>query len=215
MQSSPRVLAFLAQKGGSGKTTLAVHVAVAAQADGERVVILDTDPQGSAATWATSRENAFPKVLKVSPAQVPAVLEAAKEEGITFIVIDTAPHAAPGAARAIERADYILIPCRPTALDLATVGTSIALARASRKGAPPQGFGIVLNACPARAPEVPEAHAVIGNRHGIAPLSAVIGDRRTLARAIATGRAATEFAPKGEAAREIRALWRHIKETLS
>jgi chromosome partitioning protein len=213
MQSPPRVLALLAQKGGSGKTTLAVHVAVAAQADGERVVILDTDPQGSAATWAISRENEHPKVLKVSPAQVPAVLEAAKEEGITFVVIDTAPHAAPGAVRAIERADYILIPCRPTALDLATVGTSIALARASRKGA--QGFGIVLNACPARAPEVPEAHSVIGNRHGIVPLSTIIGDRRTLARAIATGRAATEFAPKGEAAREIRALWRHVKETLA
>jgi chromosome partitioning protein len=203
----PHALAFLAQKGGSGKTTLAVHIAVAAQADGERVLILDTDPQGSAATWATSRKGELPKVLKVSPSRVTAVLEAAREEGITLVVIDTAPHASPDAAQAIERVDYILIPCRPTSLDLATMGTSIALARASR-----HGFAIVLNACPARAPEVPEAHALVKERHELSPLSMVIGDRRTLARALATGRAATEFAPKSPAATEVRALWQHVKE---
>ena len=210
MLKTPSILAFLAQKGGSGKTTLAVHVAVAAQADGERVLIIDADPQGSAARWATSRGSKSPFVLKMEPAQIGGAIESARTEGITFIVVDTAPHAAPGASRAIERASFVLIPCRPTAMDLVTVGTSIALARASRNG-----FAVVLNACPARSPEVSESHAFVRDNHGLTPLSTVIGDRRTLSRAIATGRAATEFEPKGRAAAEIRALWRHVKEQLA
>lgn len=209
----PNVLAFLAQKGGSGKTTLAIHVAVAAQADGESVLIVDTDPQASAHTWATARkgrnaEESLPQVLKVAPSRVAAVLEAAREDGITLVIIDTAPHASPEAAQAIEQSDYIIIPCRATSLDLATVGSSIALARASR-----HRYSVVLNACPARAPEVPEAHAAITDLHKCSPLPTVVGDRRTFARALATGRAATEFAPKSPAATEVRAIWQHVKET--
>jgi chromosome partitioning protein len=194
----PNVLAFLAQKGGSGKTTLAIHVAVAAQADGETVLIVDTDPQASAHTWATTRkgryasgqaveekyaEKTLPKVLKVAPSRVAAVLEAAREDGVTLVII-------------------------ATSLDLATFGSSVALARASR-----HKFSVILNACPARAPEVPEAHAAIADLHKCSPLSTIVSDRRTFARALATGRAATEFAPKSPAAEEVRAVWKHVKET--
>jgi chromosome partitioning protein len=208
-RSRPRVVVFLGQKGGSGKTTLAVHVAVAAQADAERVVLIDTDPQASATAWAESRQEERPPVVTVSPTQVGDVLATAQDEGITLAVIDTAPHAAPGAAQAVREADLIILPCRPTAFDLRAIGAAVAIASASRKPS-----AIVLNACPPRAPEVPEAQSVLQAEHRLPVIPTPIGDRRALSRAIATGRAVTEFEPGGRAAEEIRTLWSWIKEHL-
>lgn len=203
-----RVIAMLGQKGGSGKTTLAVHLAVAAVQSSERVVIVDTDPQASATTWADARRAKSPTVVTVSATQIPSVLAAARTDDLTLAIIDTPPHAAPGAAQAVERADLIVIPCRPTAFDLAAVGAAVAIARAAKR---PAIF--VLNACPARAPEVAEAHdALAAYALPIAPT--LIGDRRAYARAVASGRAVTEFEPHSRAADEVRGLYRFLKEHL-
>jgi chromosome partitioning protein len=113
-----KTIAFLSQKGGSGKTTLAVHTAVAAQENGERVVVVDTDMQKSAATWSEARHD------------------------MTLCIIDTAPHAAAGAARVVVAADLVIIPCHPTAFDLAAV--EIVQAASARAV-------FVLSACPFRA----------------------------------------------------------------
>ena len=205
----PRVLAFLGQKGGSGKTTLAVHVAVAAAEAGERVALVDTDPQASAMTWAAARQAATPAVVTVSPAQVGEVLAAALADDLSLVIIDTAPHAAPGAAQAIARADLVLLPCRPTAFDLAAIGGAVTIAQAAQRHA-----AFVLNACPPRAPEIGEAQEALG-AYGLPIVPTIIGDRRAYSRAVATGRAVTEFEPHSRASEEIRALWIWIKEQLS
>ncbi len=207
-QDHLRVVVFLGQKGGSGKTTLAVHVAVAAIEAGERVAVIDTDPQASATTWAESREAKAPPVATVSPGQVADVLAAAKKDGITLAIVDTAPHAAPGAAQAIAMADLIVLPCRPTAFDLAAIGGAVSIANAARK---PAAF--VLNACPPRAPEISEAQQALAV-YKLPLIPTTIGDRRAYSRAVATGRAVTEFEPNGRASEEIRALWTWIKEHL-
>ncbi len=207
-RSHLRVVVFLGQKGGSGKTTLAVHVAVAALEAGERVVIIDTDPQTSATVWAESRQAETPPVATVSPGQVGDVLAAAREDGITLAIVDTAPHAAPGAAQAIAMADLIVLPCRPTAFDLAAIGGAVSIANAARKTA-----AFVLNACPSRAPEIAEAREALA-AYELPLIPATIGDRRAYSRAVATGRAVTEFEPNGRASEEIRALWTWIKEHL-
>jgi chromosome partitioning protein len=203
-----KTVTFLTQKGGSGKTTLAVHIAVAAQQAGERVAIADSDPQGSAASWKAARDTESPAVFPVPTSELPRFMRAALEDDISLTIIDTAPHAAPRAALAAAAADLILIPCRPTALDIAAAGASAEIVNAAEK---PAVF--VLNACPARAPEVAETREAL-TPYGLPVCSVEIGERRSLSRAIASGRAVTEFDPKGKASLEINNLWNWIKEAL-
>jgi chromosome partitioning protein len=112
-----KMVAFLSQKGGSGKTTLAVHTAVAAQEGGERVVVVDTDMQKSATTWSQAREGGTPAVVTVAAAALGDVIKAARHDAMTLRIVDTAPHAAPDAAKVVGLADLVIIPCRPTVFD--------------------------------------------------------------------------------------------------
>src|SRR4051812_1389608 len=146
-----KALTFLSQKGGSGKTTLCVHIAVAAQEVSLKVLIVDTDPQQSATVWSNAREADEPVVATVAVSDLPRVLDAAKAEGIDLVVVDTAPHAAPEAARIARMVDLVLIPCRPTAFDLAAVEGATRIVKAAKVRA-----AFVLSACPFRAPEIRE-----------------------------------------------------------
>lgn len=201
-----RSIALLSQKGGSGKTTLAIHLAVAAEAAGERVCLLDTDPQGSAIAWQQARIDDRPHVMSATPSTIARVLEDGRQDEVTLVVIDTAPHLQPGTSAIITQADVVLIPCRPSALDIATIPATLRLAQAAGKPA-----AIVLNACPARAPEVGEALDVLATYDvPIAPVT--LGDRRAYARAYARGQAVTEFEARGRAAQEITELWHWLAE---
>jgi len=114
-----KILAFLSQKGGAGKTTLAVHTAVAAhEADYGGVVVVDTDPQQSASVWGRARHQKAPIVATADVLDLTRVLKAARDDGMALAVIDAAPHAAPAAAAIARSANLVAIPCRPTAFDL-------------------------------------------------------------------------------------------------
>jgi len=203
-----QTLALVAQKGGSGKTTLAVHLAVAAGESGERVALADTDPQRSATTWGTAREGRAPLVATAAAGDISRVIAAALHDDITLLVVDTAPHAAPDARHVARSVNAVLIPCRPSAFDLAAVERAVEIVTAA--GVP---AALVLNACPPRAPEIAEAREVL-SRFGLAVAPVEISERRAFSRAVATGRAVTEFEAHGKAAEEIRALWRWIAEEL-
>lgn len=203
-----KTLAFLSQKGGSGKTTLAVHTAVAALEAGERVAVVDTDIQRSATTWSEARSAQTPIVATAAAADLSAVMEAARHDAMTLCIIDTAPHAAPDATRIAQAVDLVVIPCRPTAFDLAAAGSAVEIVKAARARAV-----FVLSACPFRSPEIAETRAVLEG-YGLPVAPPEITDRRAFARAVATGRAVTEFESDGKAAQEIRNLWNWIKEQL-
>jgi chromosome partitioning protein len=207
-----RSIAFLSQKGGSGKTTLAVHVAVAACETKEKVILIDTDPQGSAADWGVARKRAGiegpPSIERASAATLSTTIERAKQENLTLAVIDMAPHATAGVDIIAAAADLLLIPCRASAFDLRAIAASVNVAKAARK---PAAF--ILNACDARIPEVMEARNVLA-RHGLQVAPIDIGQRVPFARAVASGLSVTEFDAKGKAAQEIDALWRWIKKQL-
>jgi chromosome partitioning protein len=203
-----KVVSFLSQKGGSGKTTLVVHTAVAAHEAGRQVVVLDTDPQKSASTWRDARGGTPPAVATAAPSEMAKVVKAARAEGMDLIIVDTAPHAAPQAAGIARQSDLILIPCRPTAFDLAAAGNAAAIVKAAKVRA-----AFVLSACPFRAPEIAEARSALAT-YGLAVCPAEITDRRAFARAVATGRAVTEFETDGRAAAEIRVLWAWIQEQI-
>ena len=198
-----RSIAFLSQKGGSGKTTIAVHIAVAAK---EKVILIDTDPQASASTWAAARSADEPLVVKSTTVETRTLLRGLQDR--TFAVIDTAPHNIAGVDIVASAADLLLIPCRPAVFDLAATESSVKIAKAARK---PAAF--VLNACAARGPEVDQAREVL-QKHGYPVAPVTIGDRKAFSRAIITGEAVTEFEPSGKAAQEILALWKWIKKQL-
>lgn len=202
------VIAFLSQKGGSGKTTLSVHTAVAAEATGERVAVIDADPQESATAWASAREAQTPIVATAQAGELDAALAAAKGEGITLTVIDAPPHAAPAAGQIAKRSELVLIPVRPAAFDLAAIPAAVEIVRAARV----QG-AFVLSACPFRAPEIAETRAALES-YGLPVFPGEITDRRAFARAVTSGSAVTEFEAEGKAAEEVRALWDWIKDAL-
>ncbi len=207
-----RSVAFLSQKGGSGKTTLAVHVAVAASEAKEKVVLIDTDPQASAADWGTARKragiNGYPAIEKATASTITHALDRARHENATLAIIDMAPHATAGVDVIASTADMLLIPCRASAFDLRAIAASVNVVKAARK---PAAF--ILNACDSRIPEVQEAKDVLA-RHGLQVVPIDIGQRVSFARAVASGQSVTEFEAQGKAAKEIVALWRWIKKQL-
>jgi chromosome partitioning protein len=203
-----KILVFLSQKGGSGKTTLVVHTAVAAVEAGLKVLVVDTDPQQSATVWSNARTADAPTVATVAGTDLERVLAAARDEGIDLAIIDTAPHAAPDAARIARAADLVLIPCRPTAFDLAAAEQAARIVKAAGTRAM-----FVLSACPVRAPEIGETRKALSD-YGLPVAPTEISDRRAFSRAIASGRAVTEFESDGRAAEEIRNLWNWIRTEL-
>lgn len=204
-----KVIAFLSQKGGAGKTTLAVHTAVAAHEAGCGVVLIDTDPQKSATVWGEARQAVAPVVATADVSELRRVLDAARGDGMGLAIVDAAPHAAPAAASIARSADLVAIPCRPTAFDLAAVEGAVRIVKAAGVKA-----AFVLSACPFRAPEIAETReALRGYGLPVAPVE--ITERRAFARAVASGRAVTEFEGDGKAAGEIRALWSWLREQMA
>jgi chromosome partitioning protein len=208
------VLALLSQKGGSGKTTLATHLAVALGRPNRRVVLLDTDPQRSAAAWWRSRAGkASPEMVEAPAREIISAVRAIRATGGGLIVVDTMPSVAADIASIARAADFVLIPCRPSVLDLRAIGGTVEVVREVRKPA-----AIVLNGCPPRI-GAGEASLVSEARHALRSydlpvLAVTIGQRAVLAHALAAGLAVEEFEPASRAAREIRGLARIVEERL-
>lgn len=201
-----KTIALMAMKGGVGKTTLAVHLAVAAMRAGESVAIVDTDPQASAAAWARVRNGGAPDVVPV-PVQRLAEALAAAIDDYTVVIVDTAPRASAEAATVCGAVDMVLIPTRPSAVDLETLEQSVSIVQAAKC----DGL-IILNACPARAPEIAEARGYAESL-GLSVATTAIGERRPFARAFAEGAGIAER-EHGPAADEVAALWKQISARL-
>lgn len=199
-----QVLAVMSQKGGAGKTTISVHLAVAASRKGLKTVVFDTDPQQSVMVWAKARESDEPTVAAITTNKLAAAIEQAKANGYEFVVIDTAPNAGTDAVDVAALATTVLVPVRPSVFDLSAAKRTIEIIK--RAGVDSL---LVLSACPHRAPEIGMAREALG-LSGLPVANTLIGDRRPYARAVQTGRAVVEFEPDGKAAEEINALLAEI-----
>lgn len=124
-----KTIAIVSQKGGAGKTTLALHIATAAEAAGLSAAIIDLDPQASAAGWGDSRQGEAPVVVALPHTRLPQGLQAATDGGAELVVIDTAPHSEAAAMAATRAADLVLIPCRAGILDLRAIGSTAELVK--------------------------------------------------------------------------------------
>ena len=206
-----RTIAVVSQKGGAGKTTLAVHLATEA-ARSFITLIVDTDPQATASRWSEWRGGREPEVIDCgAPSLLAGKLSRAADLGAELAVIDTPPHADAMARQAASLADLILIPCRPRAFDLAAIEATAELVRSSRKPA-----FVVFNAGPPRAPLIyREAAELITTGFGLSLAPVALSDRAAFHHSAGAGQAAVEFDAEGKAAAELRALWAWTREQVS
>ena len=156
-----KIVAVVSQKGGAGKTTLALHIAVAAEHAGLSAAILDMDPQGTAERWSEWRKEEPPAVVAAKATTLARRLEQAKAGEGDIVVIDTPPLAQTEAREAARIADLILIPCRPSAFDLDAIRITADLANDIRKPA-----FVVVNAGPPHGTSVYKDMAGRGSKTG-------------------------------------------------
>ncbi len=203
------VVAIIAQKGGVGKTTLALSLAVAAQRAGRTAAIVDLDPQATACNWGDRRNSEAPVIVSAQPARLPQVLKSAQDAGAQFVVIDTPPRAEQAAMSAAKAASLILIPCRPAIFDLDTVATTLELIR--HAGNP--SIAAILNGVPPRGSKGEQAADVIkGLNVPVCP--APLGHRAAFSDSGALGQSAQEYDPSGKAAEEIEQVYRFVCKLL-
>lgn len=203
-----KTLVILAQKGGSGKTTLAVHMAVCAARQKRRTALIDIDPQGSAFSWNESRDEGRKlDAAKAEAWQIPTLLQQAKVGGIDLTIIDTAPHSDSAVAIAAQYADLVLIPCRPARFDLDAVASTVQIATVAKKPA-----AVVINAAP-RGKLAEEARAAL-KRQGITVVDTILHQRVAYSHAVIDGRSVHEYEPDGKAAAEIDELYNRITRLL-
>ena len=196
-----KTIAIISQKGGAGKTTLAVHLAVCAELSGKSTVVLDLDPQGSTTAWSRSRTTETPEVLAATPEQLASFKSQAEAIGTDLLLIDTAPHSNKAAAVSAQYADLVLIPCRPSVLDINAIQSTLDTLKLTSTPA-----AIVLNGIPTFGNREQEARDAISGMASIAPVA--IYNRVAYADALNDGRAVNEYDPRGKAATEIMSLYK-------
>src|SRR5947209_463335 len=198
-----RVIIFVTQKGGAGKTTLAVNCAVAAASRKKRVLVIDLDAQASAENWYQDREAESPQLVKASTWDLPDALARAKTAGFDYVMIDTPGRDEPSTTAAIRAADFCIVPCRPTPVDLkATLPTSDTIKRLAKPAA------FVLTQTPPRGERIREAEVGLGMLGIVCPVRIVA--RTAYQDAQGAGLGVTEYEPDGKAAAEIGQFWNWI-----
>src|SRR4051794_4913375 len=204
-----KTIALIAQKGGTGKTTLALSLAVAAQQSGITAVVIDLDPQATACKWGDRRSAETPIIIDAQPARLPKALHKAREGGVDLAVIDTPPRSEQASLSAATAADLIVIPCRPQIYDLETVATTKQLITFS--GEKPSV--VVLNAIPSRGTRHHQATDALVSL-GLTVCPAGLGLRAAFGDAAALGLTALEHDPTGKAAEDIRQVYQYIRRLL-
>jgi chromosome partitioning protein len=201
------------QKGGVGATTLARELGVAAAAAGQRVVFLDLDPQGTLRGWWNRRTEGLegdpnPGLAFPSPEALAAALDELRAARVDLCIVDTPPSVHAFLGEVMRLADLILLPTRPTTDDLDALAAVLDLVEESSV---PFAF-VVTQAPPGKSRLYDDAVPVLAQRGRVAPALRLRADFPVAA---ASGRAATEAAPKSKAAEEVHALWRYISGDLA
>jgi chromosome partitioning protein len=203
------IIAVASRKGGSGKTTLAGHLAVAAdRAEAGPVALVDTDPQGSLSDWWNARAAETPLFARTQPARLGADIERMRGLGINLLVIDTPPAIEATILDVIRLVDLVLIPARPSPHDLRAAGATVELVQ--RLGKP---LVFVLNGATPRARITAEAAMALSQHGTLAPV--VVHHRTIFAASMIDGRTVMEVPGDDRSSAEIAQLWDYLWRRLN
>jgi chromosome partitioning protein len=203
-----QVIALCSQKGGSGKTTLAGHLAVQAELAGAGpVALVDCDPQGSLAAWWNSRRAGEPAFAQIGLATISHDLEGLRSRGFRYVFVDTPPAASAAIVRVMLHADLIVIPTRPSPHDLRAVRATLDLAEKTEKS-----LVFVVNGAAPRSRLTTDAAVALSQYGTVAP--PMIGQRTVMASAMIDGRTVMETNPESQAASEVVELWAYLEQRL-
>jgi chromosome partitioning protein len=203
------VIAVACQKGGSGKTTIAAHLAVQAGTAGQGPVsLVDTDPQGSLGEWWGARKDDSLTLATVKLDDLVANPAPLRSRGAPITIIDTPPALTASIEQVIAVADLVLIPARPSPHDLRAIGATVRMAR--RAGKP---FLFVVNGAAPRANITAQAVAALSEHGRVAPI--ILYQRTDYAGSMIDGRTVMETAPAGRSAQEIAELWKYVYAQIS
>ena len=200
-----KIIMIKSQKGGSGKTTLAAHLAVEAELqENGPAWLIDTDKQATLSQWHERRAAELPQRLDVPLGKLKAGLSAIAERGAAYCFVDTAPTISKQSAQLLDLADLVVIPVRPSPADLWSVAETVEEVRGA--GRP---FLFVVTQAKARAALTAQSVAAL-SAHGQVAESFVC-DRVLYAAAMTGGQTAQEIARRSPAAEEIAVLWGCLK----
>src|SRR3954454_22248964 len=210
-----QTIVLATQKGGSGKTTLAIGLALAAIQAGHTVRLIETDSQGTLSNWQSRRPYAEPIVEPVYAAgDVEQRLQSLGRDGVTLTIIDTAGGVSAATTSAIRHADLCLIPARPSIADIEPTASTLNVIRAWNKP-----FAFVLNQTPIRGQRLSNAATTLGEEAALDTAGVVaqpfIVMRNDHQDALSAGLAVNEYAPASKSAEEIRGLWQWIEARLN
>ncbi len=198
------VVSFLNQKGGVGKTTLAIHLATVLAERG-RVLLVDADPQGSALDWRAQRaaETRFPVVGLPKPTLHRDIGTLA--ENHDWVLVDGPPRATALARSAVAASDLVLIPVQPSPFDLWASRDILDILEECSVVRPGLQARFVVNRLFARTRLGAEVRGALAGLP-VAALRTAIRNRTEYAKAVREGRTAIETAPASAAAKDVRAL---------
>ena len=198
------VLVMASRKGGAGKTTIAVHLAVEAQRAGAGpVAIIDTDPMQGMSQWWDARKEQQPLLFKGA---VKDLVPTLRKQGFRLLVVDTPPSVGEEVTLAVKSASLILIPVQPSPNDLRAAGSTVSMANGLKK---PLAF--IINRVKPRVRLTVQAFEALAP-HGV--ISPLLYDRTDYAAAMNDGLTAPELDTKGPAQGEISALWSYVASRL-
>ena len=203
------VIAVASQKGGSGKTTLAGHLAVAADRAGAGpVALVDTDPQGSLAEWWNARVAETPLFARTAAERLAEDIGRMSELGIKLLVIDTPPAIEATISEVVRAADLVVVPARPSPHDLRAAGATVELIERLGKR-----LVFVINGATPRARITSEAVMALSQHGTLAPV--VIHQRTAFAASMIDGRTVMEIPDEARASAEVTTLWEYLSRRLA
>ncbi|HQT75574.1 MAG TPA: ParA family protein [Rhodopila sp.] len=194
-------IALVCQKGGAGKTTMAIHLAVEGQRRGLKTLLIDIDPQASAAKIMDRRGDDPPDVATEAAGRLEKAIQAAEDHGYDLVVVDTAPQADRAAAQAAKVANMVIAPVQPSIVDLDAVDSTIDVCKLA--GVP---ILFVLNRVPTQGREIEGTETAIKKR-GMKVAGVRWGERKAYKYPFMRGLVAQEVEPNSRAAAEVAELF--------
>lgn len=200
-----RIVALGQAKGGVGKSAAAINLACQAVAAGFSAGIVDMDAdQGTALKWAARRNQPSPAVGQANAVTLGPLLVKLKAGGAQWVFLDLPGRNSPVASAGLMAAQMVLIPCRPNDVDLEASAVTVGAVRGAGRA-----FAYFMSIAPAQGTRAGlYANAIEAQGFKVAPVA--ITQRMEIPDALAAGKSAAEFEPKGKAAAEFRELFQWL-----